>query len=54
MKSWQKAFRSTLGDFDEATQIMHFSFVDWGIFFLACGFLIILMLNLLISVITES
>ena len=51
---WQRAFRASLGDFDGTTFLVYFSYIDWIIFFLACAFLIILMLNLLISVITEA
>ena len=50
---WQISFRSSIGDFN-GEQIDQFSYTDWIIFFLICFFLIILMLNLLISVISEA
>ena len=50
---WQKAFRSSIGDFDSA-QLKNFGFIDWMIFFLLIFFLIMVMLNLLISVIAGA
>jgi len=51
---WQTAFRSSIGDFKEDNQLQYYSYADWLIFFLAILFLIILMLNLLISVIAQA
>ena len=51
---WQIAFRSSLGDFNDDDQLQYFGIFDWIVFFLSCFFLIILMLNLLISVISEA
>jgi len=54
MDSFHLSFLASLGDFDIDNQITHMSYIDWMIFFLICFVLIILMLNLLISVITEA
>ena len=51
---WQTSFRSSIGDFDEQGQMKYLSQVDWLIFFISSFFLIILMLNLLISVIAAA
>ena len=51
---WQMAFNASIGDFDHDNFFSHYGYIDWLIFFLSCLFLIILMLNLLISVIAEA
>ena len=51
---WQIGFRASIGNFNENNQLRHYGYIDWMVFFLMCFFLIILMLNLLISVITEA
>jgi len=54
LDSWQEAFRASIGDFDVEGHLSYFSYVDWLIFFFAVLFMIILMLNLLISIIAEA
>mmetsp|Transcript_27916 Transcript_27916/g.32843 ORF Transcript_27916/g.32843 Transcript_27916/m.32843 type:complete len:116 (-) Transcript_27916:650-997(-) len=52
---WQISFKASLGDFpDDWGDSKYFHYHDWFLFFFACFFLIILMLNLLISIISEA
>ena len=52
-KSWQKSFLTALGDFGELNLDLYRE-GDWLIFFLCCIFNIILLLNLLIAIISET
>ena len=52
---WQISFKASLGDFpDDWGNPKYFHYYDWLVFLFACIFLIILMLNLLISIITMA
>ena len=50
--AWQKSFLTALGDFDSNLEFYREG--DWLIFFLCCIFNIILLLNLLIAIISET
>lgn len=50
--SWQKSFMYTIGEFDGNMEF--FDEYDWLIFFLCVIFNIILLLNLLIAIISET
>ena len=50
--SWQKSFLTALGEFDGNLEFYRES--DWLIFFICCIFNIILLLNLLIAIISET
>ena len=54
LDSWQEAFRASIGDFDWPGHLDYFGRVDWLVFFFAVLFMIVLMLNLLISIIAEA
>ena len=49
---WQMSYRNSIGDFQD--DIGYYSYLDWLIFFITVFFVIIIMLNLLISVIAEA
>ena len=53
VKSWQKSLLVALGEF-HMDEVELYSEGDWLIFFLAALFNLILMLNLLISIISET
>jgi len=50
--AWQRSFLTALGEFDG--DLEHYNEADWMIFFLCCILNIILLLNLLISIISET
>ena len=50
--AWQKSFLVAVGEFHD--ELEHYSEFDWCIFFFAAFFNLILMLNLLISIISET
>ena len=49
---WQKAFMYAMGEFDGNMEF--FREADWFVFFLSCVFNIILLLNLLIAILSET
>ena len=50
--SWQRSFLIALGEFDGNME--NYSEADWLVFFLCCIFNIILLLNLLIAIISDT
>ena len=52
VQSWQRSFLISLGEFDENMEFYRES--DWLVFFICCIFNIILLLNLLIAIISET
>lgn len=52
--AWQKSFLTALGEFDGNLVDGNYREGDWLVFFLCCIFNIILLLNLLIAIISET
>ena len=52
---WQVTFRASLGDFeDNWKEPKYFFYADWMYFLIAMLILIIVMLNLLVSIVTNA
>ena len=52
IKQWQKSFLVSMGEFPD--ELENYSELDWFIFFIASMFNLIIMMNLLISIISET
>ena len=50
--AWQRSFMTALGDFDENLDLYREG--DWLVFLICCFFNVIVMLNLLIAIISET